>query len=493
MLHDVRYALRLFRRRPGVTALILFTLAIGIAASTSVFSVADAILWHPLPFRHPERLVSLWSFEPERKIARPAVRLASLSTWVTKSRLFDGVHAYSMGGFIVTGDADAQSVTGGVVSEGLFAELEARPRFGRDFATDDFHPSSEPVVILSDALWRTSFGRDAAVVGRAITIDNRRQTVIGVMPSGFVFPVDSVQFWIPLVGDLDGRSWVNAVARLRADVSFNASQAAAEATTHDLRDTSGAKLPELRIRPFTRQVPQTATTLFVLGGAVALMLLIAVANTANVLLAEAVRRDSEMATRAALGASAMRLAKQIIAETLVVAVAACALGVGLAVAILEAVTAGLPRVMTFQTLRPIAIDWRALTFAVVVSVAGACGAALAPLARARRATNGAARGAGVGGTGHARIRAALVVAQLAVTLVLLAGAGLLARGFVRLGLAVALASTRVLQTLLFEVSPTDPATLTAVTALLIAVALAASFVPARRASRIDPSVTFRTE
>jgi predicted permease len=436
MVNDLRFAVRMFARRPGVAALIVVTLAVGIAASTAVFSVADAILWHPLPFRDPDRLVSVTSFDPVRQSTSRAIRLSALHAWRAKEQILEDVYSYGMNAFLLTGGGDAEALTGGVVSNGMFAALGVRPRLGRDFRADDFRPDSDPVVVLSDALWHTRFAAAADIVGRPITIDGRRWTVIGVMPPGFVFPVNSVRLWTPAIDDPSRPAVVNAFARLRPGVPFAQARTTAEATTHNLIDPDGAVLPEIRVTPFVVPNPQAADALFALLGAVAMLLLIAVGNAANVLLAEAVRRDAEMAVRASLGASFGRLVRQVVTETLLVTMVAAGIGAALAAVVVRLVAAGLPHILTFQSLRPMAMDWRAIAFAIGIAVAAGLGTSLAPLTRARRATaQSSLKSTAIAATSHGRVRSALVVLQLAVTIILLVAAALLANSFVRLNRA----------------------------------------------------------
>jgi putative ABC transport system permease protein len=432
MLQDARFALRLFARRPGVTALIVGTLAIGIAASTVVFSVADAILWHPLPFREPSRLVGIWSYNPAQKSASLRIPLASLNAWDAKSQIFETVHAYGLGGNLLTGDGDAQAVTGGSASLGLFAALGVRPQFGRDFMPGDFQPGSDAVVLLSDSLWHARFAAAPDIVGRAIAVDGQPRSVVGVMPPGFGFPVDSVRLWVPLV-ESSRPARVNAIGRMRPGVSFAQAQATAEATTHGMLDAAGKALPEVRVRPFMASNPNTTTALVALLGAVGLLLLIAIVNAANVLLAEAIRRDAEMSVRASLGGSFARLAQQIATETLLMTTSAAIVGVALSFAVLRLVVSSLPWMMSFQSLRPIAVDWRAMIFACLTATTVGVATALAPIARVRRASmQSSLKGTAIAATSHTRLRSTLVVMQLAVTTVLLVAAGLLANGFVQM-------------------------------------------------------------
>jgi putative ABC transport system permease protein len=455
MFQDARFALRLFARRPGVTALLVATLSIGIAASTVVFSVADAILWHPLPFREPGRLVGIWSYNTAQKSRTRSVPLAALNAWDTKADIFETVHAYGLGAMLLTGDGDAQGVTGGDASLGLFAALGVYPQSGRDFVAGDYRPESTPVVVLSDMLWRSRFGAAPDSVGRTIAIDGRRHTIVGVMPPGFGFPVDSVRLWVPLTADASRPARVNAIGRLRPGVSFAQAQATAEATTHGLVDGAGRALPELRVTAFMRRDPKTTNAIVALFGAVGLLLLIAVVNAANIQLAEAIRRDAEMSVRASLGASVGRLARQVVTETLLLTTGAAAIGVAISFGALRAVVAALPWMLTFQSLRPIAIDWRALLFASVTAVLVGVGTALTPIARVRRASvQSSLKGTAIAATSHGRLRSTRVAMQLAVTTVLLVAGALLANGFVRMNRADVGFSPAPLLTLAIDLPPT---------------------------------------
>ena len=398
-----------------------------------MFSVADAILWHPLPFRDPDRLVSLWSLLPSQHTTRPAIRLATLDAWDQRDRLFKGVYVYGMGGSSITGHGDPQAATGARVSRGLFLALGVSPKIGRDFADSDFVSGAESVIVLSDRLWRSRFGAQSTALGEALKIDDLPHRVIGVMPPHFSFPVDNVLFWTPLTTAPRGASdWFNAVGILRPDVTRAAAATATEAMTRGLRGRDGKPLPEIRVRPFTRRLPQTELILWILGGSVGLVLLIAVANAANLLLADAVQRQAELATRAAIGATMAHLVRQALAEATVIAIAATALAVVLASTLIDLVAASLPRIMAFQTLHPIAMDWRGVSVAVIVAAVSTCTAALAPLSRLRHAIQGAARRGDMGAGTSTRLRSTLVAGQVAVTLVVLTAAALLAKGFIKL-------------------------------------------------------------
>ncbi len=415
-----------------IASLVVAALAIGLTGVIVVFSLADAILWHPLPFRGPERLVALWSASGEPQTLLPFVRLAELDAWTTKDQVFSAVYSYGTGGFTVSGRGDAQSVSGAPISHGLFAALGVAPRTGRDLVQDDFAAGAEPVVVLSDHLSRTQFGERARPLGEWLKIDDRPFRVVGVMPPDFSFPYTNVQFWIPITTQPKTSDRYYAVGRIRDGTSAATASAAVETLTRGLRDAAGRPLASLRVRPFTRRLPQTDLVLWILAGVVGLILAIAVANAANLLVADAVEREHEIATRAAIGASALRLARQLLVEAAVLVTAAVVVGMIAAAAVVEMVAAALPRVMSFQSLRPIAVDWRSAVAAVAIAAPVTIAVALLPIWRLRHLVCGAARrGEGDRVSGE-RIRSMLVAGQVALTIVVVVAAGLLARGFVTL-------------------------------------------------------------
>lgn len=417
-----------------MASLAIFTLALGIAASTVVFTLADAILWHPLPFREPERIVSLLAVQSPNSPPLRRVPAAALSAWTAKDQVLDRVYAYSIGPAVIRA-AEPQSVTMGELSPGLLTALGALPLSGRDFIPDDVAPGSDAVAIVSDGLAR-SLGLDVGGRNGTVTVDGVSRRVIGVMRPGFSFPVIRVALWVPLAEKATSNGRLIAMARLRPGVTLAEARAFAEATSRGLVDDHGRRLPSVRLVPFV--VPDAATNaaVRVLFGAVALLFLIALGNASNVLLAEAVRRDAEMALRASLGATRWRLARQALSESLLLSGAAALVAAPAATMVIPRVAGAVPFLLSFQSLRPIRVDWRALTFSIIVATIAGVLCSLASISRgARRDAHATLQGLVSSTAGHARLRSVFTAAQLALTLVLLTGAGLLANGFVRLARA----------------------------------------------------------
>jgi putative ABC transport system permease protein len=417
-----------------VALLAIGAMAIGIAASTSVFTLADAILWHPLPFKDPDRIVSLLAVQSPTQPAMRRVPAAALNAWAAKGDILEDVYAYSMDPAVVT-PGEPRSVTMAELSPGLLTALGALPVAGRDFIPDDGARGSAAVAIVSDGLARDLA---LAVGGRngTITVDGTPRTIVGVMPRGFSFPVGRVALWVPLQEKMARGARLMAMARLRPDVSLARAQALADAATRSLVDGQGHRLPAIRVAPFVVPSMATATALRILLGAVALLFLIALGNASNVLLAESVRRDAEMALRASLGATRWRLARQVLSEGLLLSGAAAIIGAGIASAVISRVAGAVPYIVSFQSLRPLEVDWRALTFSTAIAAVAGVASGLASLSRGtRHDLHLSLQGSASPTASHVRLRSAFTVAQLALTLALLVGAGLLANGFVHMARA----------------------------------------------------------
>jgi putative ABC transport system permease protein len=420
MRQDLRYALRLLRRRPGASALVIGTLAIGIAAATIVFSLADAILWHPLPFRDPDRLVRI------RATASAPGAAVDIAAALDHS-IFDSVHPFALTSTILSIGGEARGVTIGELSPGLLQALGVAPARGREFSPDEY-VAGNTVVIVSADLWRRQQSTAQSADDRTISIEGVPHTIVGVMPAGFEFPVSRVVAWRPYVpSSID--THVAALGRLRTGATLGQAEALARTAIR----TGGGPIASLAIVPFVSVNPTTSTALRILLGAVALLLMIAIANASNIVQAEAVRRDTELAVRASLGASWPRLVRQLSCEALLVAAIAAAVAILVSAWALELLITAVPYLMSFQALRPIGIDWRALTFATAVATVCAIGVSWLTALRARRLDpQEALRGQSSGLARHSRARKVLTVAQIAITLVLLTGAGLLGHGFLNL-------------------------------------------------------------
>jgi predicted permease len=446
LLQDLRYALRALAKAPGFTVVAVVTLGLGIGATTAVFSVVQGLLLRSLPFPHAERLVDIKQVRAEYRhpgtIGGATSPLASYRTWRTATSAFEDMAAYTGDDAVLTGVGPAERVMTWHVSANFLPLLGARPLLGRGFTADEDNPGSAPVAILSHAFWTTRFGGDRAVLGRTITLDTVAYTIVGVMPSRFRYPADA-DVWSNLGSALSGPSgarrahewgfWV--VGRLRPGGSLSRAQDQLDAATRSAwsaePDIAGTLPVVGTLQAYL--VRDVRASLWILFGATTLVLLVACANVSGLLLARGSDREREMSIRVALGAGSRRLARLVVSESSLLAAGGGLLGMLLALWIVPTVVAlagpELPVIQGFG------VDARALGAALVLSIVAAVLAALAPALRiALRPPSDALRGARPGTLRTWRSLPAntLVVAQVAISIVLLAGAGLLVRSFDRM-------------------------------------------------------------
>jgi putative ABC transport system permease protein len=431
---DIRYALRTLGRSRGFALVTVLILALGIGANTAVFSLTSAVLLRPLPFPDPDRLVVLWK---DSTAAGGPARLMPESEdypeWTRRSRSFDAMAALEDVSFNLTGDGEPERLEASRTTANLFSLVGMQPLLGRTFAPDDEGDAS-PVVVIGERLWLRRFGGDPSMIGRSIVLDGLSHTVIGVVPSDFHFPDDN-SIWVPIAPEELARraGSVFVVARLAAGTGRD--QAAAEMTTiaKTLEQERGVPEPgiEIVVASLHQHLARDARpTLLVLLGAVAIVLLIACTNVANLLLARGATRSRELALRQALGAAHGRIARQLLTESAVLAAAGVVVGIALATLSFGYLTRLVPNGFPAGTSPD--LDWRVLAFTIGLTlttvVLFGAGPALAA-ARLGLADN-LKKSVGRGATrGSGRLRDALVVAEITLTVVLLAAGGLLLRSY----------------------------------------------------------------
>jgi putative ABC transport system permease protein len=444
-LHDLRYGLRLLRRKRGLTAVAVITLALGISANTAIFSVAFATILRPLPFIEQERLFVAW--KSDTTASNPFVELSvpEFSDWERQSELVDSIAAMPTTvygyGYVLTGQGEPVQLESARVSAGFFATLGAKPLLGRVFTTEDDRPSSAPVVVLSHSLWRERFDADPNIVGRVIAFGGRGHTIIGLMPREFEFP-KGASVWTPLSGAMPqrvvenrGAVFLQAIGRLKPGVTLN--QAEAELNTiigrlaveHPETESSGHRVV---ITPLGEYVFGNARpALWLLLAATGLLLLIACVNIANLLLARAISRRRELAVRLALGAGRARLVRQFITESLVLTILGGAMGVLLAYWLIDLLLwiapSDIPRVNEVRINGAVLLFTCAMTLMTTLAVGLVPAFAASKVSLIEAINEGGSRVSGERASG--RLRGSLVVIEVAMSLLLLIGAALTVRTF----------------------------------------------------------------
>ena len=434
LIQDVRYGLRMCLRRPVFTLTAILALALGIGANTAVFSVVDAVLLRPLPYADPEALVYVHD-------TYPAVTLASVSAAKylalrERNRSLTALGAHAPSNLTLTGHGEPEQVTGAAVSADLFRVLQVPPLHGRWFSPDEDRPKSAPVIVLGHGLWQRRFGSDPGVVGTVVTIDGEPRTIVGVMPAGFTYP-GQTQAWVPLALTPNlaaGNNFLRLVGRMRPGLTVVGVQRDLTQISSAFNAQNGLTRDVKVWRLHDYLVMSNRRVLLVLQGAVAFVLLIACANVANLLLARGVERHRELAVRMAVGAGRGRIVRQLLTESVLLSAAGGAVGVLLASWLLRLFLAVAPT--NFPRTQAIAIDVRILVFTLVLATLTGLLFGVAPARRGLRSdpsdtlrdmagrstTSGRARGA-------SRV---LVVAEVALALVLVVGAGLMVKSLLNL-------------------------------------------------------------
>jgi len=441
VLQDVRYAARALRTSPGFTAVVALTLALGVGANTAIFSVVNAVMLRPLPFAEPDQLVRIWESNVERGWPTFATSHPNFLDWRSQAKSFESLAATYNAGFTWTSDGEAEIVLGMQVTATFLPALKVTPVLGRNFLAEEDRPGGNArVVLISNGFWQRAFGANPNAVGQTISLNSQPYTIIGVLPASFRWG-DNTDMLAPLAPDparnrADHR--LSVIGRVSNGVSID--QARTELETIAAR--LAQQYPEsnkgwgvLMSSFYDWLIPETTRqSLLVLMGAVALVLLIACGNVVNLLLARGAGRQRELSIRAAMGASRSRVVRQLLCESLLIALLAAGVGMAITVAAARLLVALGPE--SVPRLEEMSIDGRVFAFALAVAVGTMGVFGLVPaIQAARQDPQDALRADGrhsTAGVGRKRIRAALTIGEVALSVALLIGAGLLIRSFARL-------------------------------------------------------------
>lgn len=444
MLRDFEYGFRRLLKQPGFTLIAILALALGIGANTATFSILNSVVLEPLPYRDADRLVQLWSTSPEQSIDQLEVSWTKYRMLQEQSRSFEELTAYHAEDLSITDQDNPEAVSGMRVTHQFFDTWGVEPLLGRSFTPQEDSPGGADVVLLSQGFWERRFAADPKVVGRALQLEGRPFTIIGVTPEVMRFPFENVQLWLPRARELSffteaqiegGASYLFVAGRLKEGVTADAAREEVNRLSQAYAEQNpafGDATFQLKVTPMNDElVGRVRSGLFLLLGAVALVLLIACADVANLLLAEGLTRRSEMAVRVAMGATRTRILRQMIAEGILLSLLGSLVGLLLAYWGLDLLVAANPG--NLPRIDQVRIDGTVLGFTLLLSILTGVLFSVAPALQSTRSDAKSQlreNERGSTGSGHrTRLQGVFVVAEVALALVLLIGAGLLIQSF----------------------------------------------------------------
>ena len=442
LLQDLRYAVRMLVQKPAFALVVVSALALGIGANTAIFSVVNSILLRPLPYREPSRLVMVWMNNKRMNVDQDIHSYANYLDYRDQNQVFESLAAYSGVSLSLVGVGDPERIIGSAATANLFNVLGVDPLLGRVFTPDEEQIGQNRVAVLSYGLWQRRFGKDPNIIGQQILLSDVNRTVIGIMPPSFQYPYKDADIWVPLALNenqkrVRGSFAYYSIGRLKPGVSIEQARAEMGSIASSLESQYPDQLEGFGVNlvPLHEQVTGTVRpALLVLLGTVAFVLLIACANVANLLLARAAGREREIAIRTALGASRTRLIRQLLTESALMGIAGGVVGLLVAKWGLSALIALSPE--DIPRLDQIGIDGRVLGFTLLISLATGLVFGLVPALQASKPDlNESLKESGrssTAGVERRRVRSTLVVLEIALSLILLIGAGLMIKSFSRL-------------------------------------------------------------